>query len=276
MRYKLVAIDLDDTLLADDLKISPQTIKAIQESVKKGVIVTLATGRMYQSAVKYAKQIELNVPIITYQGAYVKNVLDDEVLYQRFLPSDIAIDIIKKLKVKNKVIQVYLNDELYVEAEHEYIINYSKASGVNYHIVDDLIELINQSKEDPIKVLTIDEPKEIKKMLEEFNQIFQKEINITISKPFFLEFTHKEATKGQAIKYLANLKGINLEEVIAIGDSYNDKDMIEIAGLGVAMSNGNPDIKKIADYVTKTNNDHGVWEVLQKFILKEELSDERR
>lgn len=269
MQYKLVAIDLDDTLLSDDLKISRQTIEAIQKSVKKGVTVTLATGRMYQSAVKFAKEIQLNVPIITYQGAYVKNVMDGEILYQRSLSFDTSEDIITKLKEKEKTVQIYLNDELYVEKENPYIKNYSQVSRVKYHIVEDLIEAIKKSNILPLKILTIDEPDEIQKMLREFKQIYNEKIHITTSKPNFLEFSHREATKGQAITYLAGKLGITLEQIIAIGDSPNDLDMIEMAGLGVAMENAQPDIKAKADYITKTNNDHGVYEVLQKFILND-------
>jgi len=268
VEYKLVAIDLDDTLLSDDLKISSQTIMAIQEAVKKGVTVTLATGRMYKSAVKYAKEIDLNVPIITYQGAYIKNIGDGEVLYERKLSYEASIDIISKLKERGKKnIQVYLDDELYADKENTYVFEYGRVTNVNYHVVDDLTTFIATSKILPLKILVVDEPTEIKQMLEEFYQIYSDEINITISKPHFLEFSHKEATKGQAIKYLADQLGISLEQVIAIGDSYNDLDMIKIAGLGVVMGNGYDEVKKYANYITKTNNDHGVFEVLNKFIL---------
>lgn len=270
MKYKFVAIDLDDTLLADDLTISPQTIEAIQEAVKKGVFITLATGRMYQSAVKFAREIHLDVPIITYQGAYVKNVQSEEILYQRLMPYEISKEIISTLKEKKKVVQIYLNDELYVEKDHPYIHKYSQISRVPYRTVENLIAAMEESGTTPMKIITIDEPEEIERMLETFKPHYQDQLHITISKPHFLEFSHPEATKGQAIQYLAERIGITLDEVIAIGDSYNDLDMIQIAGLGVAMENGHPDIKAIANYITKTNNDHGVWEVLQKFILKGE------
>jgi len=270
MTYKLVAIDLDDTLLADDLIISPQTIEAIQQSVKKGVIVTLATGRMFQSAAKYAKEIEIDVPIITYQGAYVKNVLSGEILYQRLVPNDLAEELIPKLKAKGEVVQIYLDDQLYVEKEHPDIVKYSMASGVTYHVVDDLLQTLKNSKTSPIKMLTINSVEKTQQLFKEFHSEYGDRLHITTSKPNYLEFTHPEASKGQAIKHLANQHGITMEEVIAIGDSYNDRDMIEMAGLGVVMENGHPDIKALANYITKSNNDHGVWEVLQKFILKDE------
>lgn len=266
MKYKLVAIDLDDTLLADDLSISAQTIEAIQAAVTKGVVVTLATGRMYKSAVKYAKQINLNVPIITYQGAYIKNVLDGEELYKRLVPYDYAIDILKRLKEVFNAIQVYIDDELYVQKDNLYIKDYSRLTQVNYHVVDDLLETID-CRNLPFKIIAIDDPDKILKMLKVFRELYKDKLNVNTSKPNFLEFSNIEASKGQAIKFLANKKNISMEEVIAIGDSYNDLDMIEMAGLGVAMENSHPRIKEAADYVTRTNNDHGVWEVFQKFIL---------
>ena len=266
MRYKLVAIDLDDTLLADDLSISAQTIDAIQEAVAKGVVVTLATGRMYKSAVKYAKQININVPIITYQGAYIKNVLDGQEIYKRFVSYDYAFDILKRLKDMNKIIQVYINDELYVQKDNLYIKDYVKITQVNYHVVDDLLEIIGNNSL-PFKIIAIDSPDQVLIMLKEFRELYKDKLNVNTSKPNFLEFSNIEASKGQAIKFLASKQGISMEEVIAIGDSYNDFDMIKMAGLGVAMENSRPRIKEIADYVTKTNNDHGVWEVFQKYIL---------
>lgn len=267
MNYQLVAIDLDDTLLADDLTISPQTIEAIHQAIEKGITVTFATGRMYQSAVQYAKQIELDVPIITYQGALIKNVLSGEVLFEQLLDEVHAISIIEQLRAKNHHIQIYLNDEIYLEKDHSFARDYSKASNVPYHIVDDLIGTMKELKTTPTKILTIDDPKVIRKLEQDLQVQYGDLCHVTISKPNFIEITHKEATKGKAIEYLASLKGISLDQVIAIGDSMNDRDMLLIAGLGVAMGNAHPEIKAMANYITKSNNDHGVWEVFQKFVL---------
>lgn len=266
MNYKLVAIDLDDTLLADDLSISPQTVDVIQDAVANGIIVTLATGRMYKSAVKYAKQLNLNVPIITYQGAYIKDVFDEKELYKKYIPYDYAIDILYRLREFNKAIQIYIDDELYVLSGNTYIENYSKITQVNYHLVDNLSDLIDENKL-PYKIIVIDEPHKILNMLKGYKKLYRGKINVNTSKPNFLEFSNIEATKGQAINFLAHKNNISMKEVIAIGDSYNDLDMIRMAGLGVAMENSHPKIKEVADYVTKTNNDNGVWEVFRKFIL---------
>lgn len=269
MKYKMVAIDLDDTLLADDLTISPQTVDVIQEAVNKGVIVTFATGRMYKSAKRYAKEIELNVPIITYQGAFVKNVFSDKALYEKCIPYDYAVEIIKKLKEKNKTVQMYINDELYTDKDNIFIEEYIKIAQVDYHVVDNLIDVLGKNDKLPLKIVTIDKPEEILKLLKEFKSEYKGKLMVNTSKPIFLEFSHLEASKGQAIEFLAEQNGIKMEEVIAIGDSYNDLDMISLAGLGVAMENADPKIKKVSGYITKTNNDHGVWEVFKKFVLAE-------
>ena len=266
MRYKFVAIDLDDTLLTDDFSISGQTIDAVQQAVKAGVFVTIATGRMYKSAVRYANQLNLNVPIITYQGAYIKNVFDGKELYKKIIPYDYTIDILKRLKELNKAVQIYIDDELYAYTGNPYIENYSKITLVNYHLVDDLSELIDENKL-PYKIVVIDEPENVLHMLKGFKKIYRDKLNVNTSKPNFLEFSNIGATKGQAINFLADKNNISMKEVIAIGDSYNDLDMIKMAGLGVAMENAHPKIKEVANYVTKTNNENGVWEVFRKFIL---------
>ncbi len=263
LKYRMVAIDLDDTLLRDDLTISEPTKEAIKEAASLGVKVTFATGRMYQSALPYAKDLGINVPIITYQGAYVKDT-KGEVLLAKTIAPDLAKEIILKGREYRSHVQVYIDDQLYAEKENEYVKKYSKISNVKFNIVNDLLALTNKEM---LKILYIDESAKLDRIWQELRQFFGEKVNITKSKEFFLEFTHPQGTKGQAVKYLADRLEIPLEKVIAIGDNLNDLDMIEVAGLGVAMGNGHPKLKEKADYITSQNNDDGVLEVLKRFIL---------
>jgi Cof subfamily protein (haloacid dehalogenase superfamily) len=114
----------------------------------------------------------------------------------------------------------------------------------------------------------MDEPHRILELKDEFSKILGDEIEITTSKPEYLEFTHRDATKGKALEYLAVAKGIVKEDIIAIGDSFNDISMIQYAGLGVAMGNAPAEVKEYADYVTGTNDEDGVAQVIDKFVLK--------
>jgi Cof subfamily protein (haloacid dehalogenase superfamily) len=264
MTYKLIAIDIDDTLINDDKKILPGTRSSIEEAIAQGVVVTIATGRMYASAKQLAQQLDLNVPIISYQGSFVKDGQDGTVLYERSVPVDVAQELFSLSAERGYHIQAYINDELYAAEENDRLIAYCKLSNIPYKIEPDFAKL---STVPSTKLLMIDEPEKLDILMEELQPRFGDRVHMTKSKPNFLEFVHKEGTKGDALRFLANYFGCTIDETIAIGDSWNDAEMIEAAGLGVAMGNAVPSLKEIADYVTASNNDEGVKQVIDKFVL---------
>lgn len=261
---KLVAIDLDDTLLNGKLAISPRTADAIRQAMDKGVIVTLATGRMYQSALTYALELGLDVPLITYHGALVKTSLSKEVLYHRPVPLHLARKVVDYTVGKGLDINIYMSDELYVQAGNKHVDEYIKISNVDFYTVPDLRAALQT---EPHKILVMDAEETINRLGEELRAITGGQLHITKSKPFFLEITHPEANKGKALETMAKNLGIEQEEVMAIGDSYNDLEMIKYAGIGVAMGNARAEIQKAADFVTCSNDEHGVAEAICRFVL---------
>lgn len=262
--YKLLAIDIDDTLLNDDIIVTEGTKSALAAAIRQGVTVTLATGRMFPSAQKIARQVELNVPIITYQGALVKTLLGDEVLYERNVPADAALELLEFCNSRGLHLQLYVDDILYSREDNDKIRDYSKLSNIPYTVEPDFNKLIGQ----PLtKMLIIDEPAYLDELAAELVPLIGDRVHITKSKAHYLEFMHKEGTKGHALKFMAEHIGCSLDETIAIGDSWNDHEMLEAAGLGVAMGNALPSLKAIADYVTLSNNDEGVRHVVEKFVL---------
>lgn len=265
--YKLIAIDVDDTLLNDDIQVTDATKQALAAAVAKGVTVTLATGRMFASAQKIARQIELNVPIITYQGSLVKTLLDGQVLYERSVPADAAEELFRYCRDNGLHLQLYVRDELYTTEDNDKVRAYSKLSNVPYTVEPDYARLL---REPLTKMLIIDDPARLDEVAEALRPLIGDRVHITKSKAHYLEFMHKEGTKGHAVAFLAERIGCPTEQVIAIGDSWNDHEMIEVAGLGVAMGNAVPSLKAIADYVTLTNNEEGVRHVIEKFILNAE------
>ncbi|MBP1930383.1 Cof-type HAD-IIB family hydrolase [Ammoniphilus resinae] len=264
MKYKMITIDVDDTLLNDDAEVTPQTIEALRAAVDLGVIVTLATGRMFASAKQIAKRIELNVPLITYQGSLVKNLLDEEVLYERNIPVEVGAFLFKYAMNHEIHLQGYYNDELISPMENQWLREYASLSRVPYRIEPDLAVLAGKSH---TKLVFIDDPKKLDLVARDLAGLVGDQVHITKSKPHFLEIVHKEATKGHAVRFLADYFGCSLEQVIAIGDSWNDREMIEVAGLGVAMGNAVPALKDVADFVTKSNNEDGVRYVIERFVL---------
>lgn len=265
--YKLIAIDIDDTLINDNKEVLPSTQKALEQAVAKDVVVTLATGRAYASAKNVARQTGLNVPIITYQGALIKNLLDEKVLFERFVPADAARKLFDYCIEHDLHVQTYIDDKLYAREENQKLIDYCALNGTPYYIEPDFIKLVNQPTP---KMLIIDDPAYLDEISPILRELLGDQVHITKSKPHFLEIMHHEGTKGHALTFLANHFNVDLSETIAIGDSWNDHEMLEVAGLGVAMGNSIEALKEIADYITLSNNEDGIKHVIEKFVLNGE------
>lgn len=261
---KLVAIDLDGTLLKNDLTISPRAEEAIKAAAAKGVYVTICTGRMYASALPYIKQLNMELPIITYNGAFVKHSVTGQVLYEKLLPSHMAKDIYLRAKKYKLHSNIYANDRLYVDCLNKWADNYARKVGVEINIVEDMVEFL---EDDPIKIVSIAEPAALKDLEQELSDVYGDKLYITSSLPTFLEILHPDATKGKGLEAVARYFGISRECVMGIGDSFNDVEMFNYAGFSVVMGNGEEEVKKIADYVTCSNDDDGVAEAIEKFVL---------
>ena len=267
-KIKLVAIDLDDTLLRDDLTISQHSQEIIQEVRDEGVTVTLATGRMLPSARPYAEQLGFDVPLITYQGALVKNAFSGEVMYKCPLSEEVARLVIQYGRRKKIHVNFYMEDKLYVERITPQGEHYERLSGVPFTKVEDLEELMQDDF--PFKLLLIDDEQVVDQELDELREILNEagtDAHLSKSKPSYLEVNHPQATKGIALQKLAERLGVSREEVMACGDSFNDLEMLEYAGFGVAVANAYPEIRSHARYITASNNEDGVALALQKLVL---------
>lgn len=264
--YKLIAIDIDDTLINDDKEVTQATQQALEQAVAADVVVTLATGRAYASAQAIARQTGLNVPIITYQGALIKNLLDEKVLYERFVPLDAARKLFEYCIKHELHLQVYIDDKLYAREENQKLIDYANLNKTKYYVEPDLEKLIAMPTP---KMLIIDDPDFLDELTPILRELLGDQVHITKSKPYFLEIMHHEGTKGHALKFLADHFNCDLVDTIAIGDSWNDHEMLEVAGLGVAMGNAIAPLKQLADYVTLSNNEDGVKHVIEKFVLNQ-------
>ena len=259
---KLVAIDLDGTLLDNDRKISPRAKEAIRNVRKRGVEVTLATGRMFYSALPYAQELGLSLPLITYQGALVKVSGTGEVLFERCVEADLARQVVEIARGYGLTVNFYYDDYVLVDKLNSQTEAYSRMFNARFKEVGDLREFSHLS---PIKLLIIDyDEKNLNKLEKECHGIFGEALHITKSMPEFLEFLHPEATKAAGVDAVAGSMGISSREVMAVGDSWNDMEMLEYAGLAVVMGNAREEIKAKADFVTHSNEDNGVAEALEK------------
>lgn len=266
MAIKLLALDLDDTLLDKSNLISPRCREAIRQAVDKGVVVTLATGRMYESAVPYARQLGLDIPIITYTGALIKSGLSDEVIFTSSFEPETAAEVLELFRERDWYIQVYMGDKLYVKEYNEKSRTYEALTGIKAIPAGlELYAMVN----DVYKMMAVDDPAAMKEVAKVVHSAFQGRIFAPLSRPMYLEMVRHGVNKGVAIDFLAKRLGIRQSEVMAVGDSNNDVDMLKYAGLGVAMGNAMPEVKAIADAVTLTNDEDGVAEAIQRYILAE-------
>jgi len=267
MTIKLVALDLDDTLLDDGLNISPVCRRTIQAVRSRGVRITISTGRMFKSALPYAEQLDIDVPLITYQGAWVKSSRSGEVLYHKPVPTDLTREIIDYFQTQGIHVHSYYNDHLVMEKLTPEGEAYAALAGVQIRLVDSMTAELERAE--AMKIMAISHHETQLLLMQDYLQrIYQSRLHITRSKPYFLEVMHPEADKARALQVIASHFKLDRDEVMAVGDSFNDLEMIKWAGLGVAMGNAVPVVKAAADYITKSNEEEGVAEALQRFILR--------
>ncbi|HWQ42046.1 MAG TPA: Cof-type HAD-IIB family hydrolase [Desulfosporosinus sp.] len=266
MPIRLVAMDLDDTLLRDDWTISPRVIKTIQKAQAQGVKMTIATGRMSISARPYAKQLGLDVPVITYHGAMIQQVLSGEIIFRRVIPSALAVEIVQYVSGLGVYAQVYLKDRVIAQDLREWSEEYERIASVRIEIAD-LPTLLSQEPEGVEKIILMAKESDLDQFAPRLRQLYGEKVHLAKSKPCFLEMTDCQVNKGVALAALAERYGIARGDVMAIGDSFNDLEMIKYAGIGVAMGNARAEIKEQADVITASNEEDGVAEAIERYVL---------
>ncbi|NMA65984.1 MAG: HAD family phosphatase [Clostridiaceae bacterium] len=264
MTYKLIAVDIDGTLLNDKGQLTEGNKEAIRKAVDKGVVFTIATGRAVQGVINLIEALNIDIPFITYNGAMVIMGKSREILYERKLNEEDARIIINLGKENGSSVMVWNNNNLYVTAMDERVDKYKNISKVKPILIENMDEVINGGVS---KVLWYNDVEKINEYQKEIDQYISNNVNFHTSQPYFLEFNDKLASKAIAMENLGKHFGIQQSEMIAVGDGYNDLSMIDYAGLGVAMANAPDEIKQRADYVTLSNNDDGVAHVIREFIL---------
>jgi Cof subfamily protein (haloacid dehalogenase superfamily) len=259
--YKLVALDLDDTLLRGDLTISERNERAIVSVKRMGVEVVLASGRMHRSMVPYARKLNLKGPMISYNGAMIKDLRSDTPILHIPLPPELAMEIVRFAEKEGLHLNYYLDDKLYVARETEWGKLYAYRSSVTMIPVGSLRIFDGMS---PTKLVIISDPSLIDEILPDMEARYKGRLYVTKSKPEYLEFMNPKASKGSALKAIVEMMGIRREDIIAFGDSYNDIEMIEYAGMGVAMKNSPIEVKKAAKLIAPSAEVDGVGEVLRE------------
>lgn len=266
--YKLIALDMDGTLLKNDKTISQKTIDTIKKATKNGIHVVLCTGRPLNGIKKYLTDLDLfdnKNYVICLNGALIQDTKNNIISSFNLTHKDFNLlcDLSDKLNVHMQAISPNF-DITHNKDVSEYTINHSLLNGMELKIIDKYClpddVIIN-------KVMFIDDKDIIDKVISELPAWVHEKFTVVRSSDVFLEILSKKANKGLAVSLLAKHLGLNQYELICVGDAENDMTMIEFAGLGVAMENAFPEVKQIANFITSSNEEDGVAKVIEEFML---------
>lgn len=264
MPIKLIAIDMDDTLLDDRQQVTTRTQRAIRQAMDSGVQVAIATGRMFRSALPFAVELGIRLPLITYNGAMIRELGSGKTLFHRPIDTELAQELADLFKRRGWYLQKYVDDTLYVaelDDNARYYADYARVEAIP------LGDEFFQMTESPTKMLSMGDSAELEAIRAEVSALYGERLYLASSKKRYLEMVDIRVNKGEAVAFLAQRLGIDQSQVMAIGDSMNDVDMIEFAGCGVAMGNAQAKVQAAADFVTAANTADGVAMAIEKFVL---------
>jgi Cof subfamily protein (haloacid dehalogenase superfamily) len=272
---RLLVLDIDGTLAGESNQIRPMVMQAIQAAQAKGVEVAIATGRMYQSALRFHQEVRSHLPLMAYQGALVKDPATATVHRHYPVPKAIALQLLdhfEQLELNHLLsIHFYINDQLYVREITSETKSYAERSGVTPIAVGDLrYTLMSEPTSEPTKVLALSDNTDlIDNLLSSLRQHYTPaELYFTKSIATFFEAAHPEVNKGVAVRFLAEeMLGIQPEQVMTVGDNFNDVEMLEYAGIGVAMGNAPDFVKEKAQWIAPDVESEGVAAAIAEFIL---------
>ena len=261
MTYRLLVTDVDGTLLTPDRRIVPSVREAVRAARCCGVRVCLATGRTWSSVQPYAEALDIDPPIILFNGGMVYDFREGRTLLCQALDPEHARTVLDLLQSFPQVQpHLYVDDRIYVGRMNDLTRTYARKDGVQVEAVGDLMKALAP---DPMKILIVGEPEELARVRDMIRGR-APEIHVVFSEAHYLEVLPKGASKGSALRVLAQAVGVELQETIAVGDNPNDLEMIQTAGLGVAVANAHPDVKAVAQYVTVRPGGEAIAEVIQR------------
>jgi Cof subfamily protein (haloacid dehalogenase superfamily) len=265
MAYRLVVADLDGTARSRRFGITPGVGQAIADSRARGVRVCIATGRMWPSAAPWVKRLGADAPAILYNGGRVFDFDSGRTLYDRRLTAEAAGEALAVIRPHAEVQpHLFVNDRVYVERRHPMTDAYAEEDGLAYEVVPAFAPLLAEA---PHKILVTGEPANLESLGAAARRAALA-AHVVRSEPTKLEFLPPGVSKGTALREMVAGLGIEITEVIAVGDNWNDLEMIEAAGLGVAMADAPEGVRARADHICGTADDEGFRDVLERFVLR--------
>ena len=264
MKYKLIAVDIDDTLLNRKKEISPLTKAALLQAQENGVKVAVASGRLPYGVRPFAEQLEVfryGGYYMGFNGGAIMNS-KNELIGKSYLPDRYIKPVYEFLRPTNVTAMVHKGDVIYADKKvNPYTHIESDVIGLPLNLVDDLPSFIDWHIH---KYLLAGDPEELQELQAKLIAALGNEVDIYLSAPWFLEVMPKGVDKGYGLQTICDDAGIDISEAVAFGDSYNDIRMIQRAGMGVAMGNAEEALKQVADMVTDDCDHDGIAKALEK------------
>ena len=271
--YKIIACDLDETLISRDRSISKENIEAIQRAKQAGVRFVPATGRGYNSVRNELKTLGLydleNEYVISYNGGAITENKDERVLHFQGITFKEAQDLyIRGLSYDHICIHIYTPDQVWVRNFYPEEVEYLACRQPCTEIFGDDIEFLKEKE--IVKAIYMNTDYDYLRKIQSQITDLTMDLDVSFSSNRYMEFNRKGVSKGKGLLKLADLLGVDIRDTIAIGDNYNDLSMIKQAGLGVGVANTVEAMKKECDYITKADCDHSaIAEVINRFIFNE-------
>jgi Cof subfamily protein (haloacid dehalogenase superfamily) len=267
---ELIALDIDGTLIGDDLEIGPRTRAAVRAVRLNGVVVSLVTGRMVSSALRFARELELDAPIVGYQGAIIRAMPAagskrlGKLLIHTPLPADVAREIVSW--TRSAGLDPHLNhlERFIVRSDDPRADDYSAFMGSDADLAHDLLASIRHGVS---KVMAAGEPPLPVDLLAPARERFAGRADVTVSHPRFIEFVAPGVSKGRGVRWLARHHGIKLGAVLAIGDQWNDLEMLLEVGHGAAMPTAPVEVRDAARYIAPPLGEEGVASLIESLVL---------
>ncbi|RIP33463.1 HAD family phosphatase [Staphylococcus gallinarum] len=265
-KYKMIVMDMDDTLMNPDNEVSPETERYLIDIQEQGFRVVLASGRPTEGMLPVAKQLKLDQYdsyVISYNGGKTIAVKDEHVEVSKSVSKEDFDAIVDFCREQGLFVLTYHDGFIIYEGEHEYMNIESELTGLPMKRVDDIKAYI---QDDVPKVMGVDYVAKITSLNIELAGHFNDEVDVTTSKPYFLEFMARDVSKGNALAAFCEKIDIDLSEVVAFGDSSNDISMLNVVGHAVAMGNANEAVKAVADEITLSNGEDGIPHALKALL----------